>query len=95
MVSKKVEAVTSGTKTAHNETMRITVRALQEKTPHASTVVVAAALKPALRNVKPNAKAPAQEALTSRYISNLPSAEAKEHCEIPTRLSTPRKERKR
>jgi len=54
MVSEKA---TAGTIAAQTETMRIAARALRGKnTPHASTAVVAAALKPALRTVKANAK---------------------------------------
>jgi hypothetical protein len=57
MVSEKVAAATSGTVAAQTETMRIASRALTgKKTPHAATAVVAAALKPALRTVKANAK---------------------------------------
>ena len=57
MVSEKVSAATAGTIAAQTETMRIAARALRGKnTPHASTAVVAAALKPALRTVKANAK---------------------------------------
>jgi hypothetical protein len=42
---------------AQTETMRIASRTLTgKKTPHAATAVVAAALKPALRTVKANAK---------------------------------------
>jgi hypothetical protein len=56
MVSEKVAAVTSGAVAAQTETMRIASRAYGEKTPHAATAVMAAALKPALRTVKANAK---------------------------------------
>jgi hypothetical protein len=57
MVSEKVAAATAGMAAAQTETMRITARALVgKKTPHASTKIVAAALKPALRTVKSNAK---------------------------------------
>jgi hypothetical protein len=57
MVSEKVAAATSGMVAAQSETMRIGARALTGKqTPHASTAVAAAALKPALRTVKANAK---------------------------------------
>lgn len=57
MVSEKVAAATSGTVAAQTETMRIAARTLTgRKTPHAATTVVAAALKPALRTVKANAK---------------------------------------
>ena len=57
MVSEKVAAATSGTVAAQTETMRIASRALTgKKTSHAATAVVAAALKPALRTVKANAK---------------------------------------
>src|ERR1700686_3999921 len=57
MVSEKVAAATSGAIAAQTETMRIASRALTgKKTPHAATAVVAAALKPALRTVKANAK---------------------------------------
>ena len=57
MVSEKVAAATSGTIAAQTETMRIASRAFTgQKTPHASTAVVSAALKPALRTVKANAK---------------------------------------
>ena len=57
MVSEKVAAATSGTVAAQTEAMRIASRALTgKKTPHAATAVVAAALKPALRTVKANAK---------------------------------------
>ena len=57
MVSEKVTAATSGMVAAQTETMRIAARALTgKKTPHASTAVAAAALKPALRTVKANAK---------------------------------------
>ena len=57
MVSEKVVAATSGTIAAQTEAIRIAARALtRKKTPHASTAVVAAALKPALRTVKANAK---------------------------------------
>jgi hypothetical protein len=57
MVSEKVAAATSGAVAAQTETMRIASRALTgKKTPHAATAVVAAALKPALRTVKANAK---------------------------------------
>jgi hypothetical protein len=56
-VSEKVEAATSGTIAAQTETMRIAARALTgKKTPHATTAVMAAAMKPALRTVKANAK---------------------------------------
>ena len=47
---------------AQTEMVRITARAFTEKTPHASTIVAAAALKPALRTVKLMPTA-AQEAL--------------------------------
>jgi hypothetical protein len=57
MVSEKVAAATSGTLAAQTETMRIASKAiLGKKTRHAATAVVAAALKPALRTVKANAK---------------------------------------
>ena len=57
MVSEKVAAAWAGTIAAQTETMRIASRALTgKKTPHAATAVVAAALKPALRTVKANAK---------------------------------------
>ena len=57
MVSEKVAAARAGTIAAQTETMRIASRALTgKKTPHAATAVVAAALKPALRTVKANAK---------------------------------------
>jgi len=57
MVSEKVAAATSGAVAAQTETMRITAMALTGKTtPHAATAVLAAALKPALRTVKANAK---------------------------------------
>ena len=57
MVSEKVAAATSGAVAAQTETMRITSRALTgKKTSHPATAVVAAALKPALRTVKANAK---------------------------------------
>ena len=57
MVSEKVAAATSGAVAAQTETMRIASRALTgKKTSHAATAVVAAALKPALRTVKANAK---------------------------------------
>ena len=57
MVSEKVAAATAGAIAAQTETMRITAKALTgKKTPHACTAVVAAALKPALRTVKANAK---------------------------------------
>ena len=57
MVSEKVAAARAGTIAAQTETMRIASRALTgKKTPHAAAAVVAAALKPALRTVKANAK---------------------------------------
>jgi hypothetical protein len=57
MVSEKVAAARVGTIAAQTETMRIASRALTgKKTPHAAAAVVAAALKPALRTVKANAK---------------------------------------
>jgi hypothetical protein len=57
MVSEKVSAATSGTVAAQTKTMQIASRViLGKKTPHAATAVVAAALKPALRTVKANAK---------------------------------------
>ena len=57
MVSEKVVAATSGMVAAQAETMRTTARTLAgKKTPNASTAVAAAALKPALRTVKANAK---------------------------------------
>jgi hypothetical protein len=57
MVSEKVAAATSGTAAAQAETIRIASRAVRgKKTPHAATAVVTAALKPALRTVKANAK---------------------------------------
>jgi hypothetical protein len=57
MVSEKVAAAAVGTVAAQAETMRIAARGLTgKKTPHASTAVMAAALKPALRTVKANAK---------------------------------------
>jgi hypothetical protein len=57
MVSEKVAAATSGAIAAQTETMRIASRAVTgKKTRHAATAVVAAALKPALRTVKANAK---------------------------------------
>ena len=57
MVSEKVAAATFGTVAAQTETMRIASRAITgKKTRHAATAVVAAALKPALRTVKANAK---------------------------------------
>jgi hypothetical protein len=57
MVSEKAAAATSGIVAAQTEAMRIAVRALTgKKTPHAATKVAAAALKPALRTVKANAK---------------------------------------
>ena len=57
MLSEKVAAAMSGTVAVQTETIRIASRAFTgKKTPHAATVVVAAALKPALRTVKANAK---------------------------------------
>jgi len=57
MVSEKAAAAASGAIAAQTETMKIASRALTGKrTPHATTAVVAAALKPALRTVKANAK---------------------------------------
>jgi hypothetical protein len=57
MVSEKAAAATAGIVAAQTEAMRIAANALiGKKTPHASTAVAAAALKPALRTVKANAK---------------------------------------
>jgi hypothetical protein len=57
MVSEKAAAAASGMVGAQTEAMRIAARALTgKKIPHASTAVAAAALKPALRTVKANAK---------------------------------------
>jgi hypothetical protein len=57
MVSEKASAAASGMVAAQTETMRIAMRALSgKKTRHASTAIVAAALKPAFRTVKANAK---------------------------------------
>ena len=57
MVSEKAVAAASGMFAAQTETMRITARVLAgKKAAHASTAVAAAALKPALRTVKANAK---------------------------------------
>jgi hypothetical protein len=57
MVSEKAAAAASGMVAAQTEAMLIAARALTgKKTPHASTAVAAAALKPALRTVKANAK---------------------------------------
>jgi hypothetical protein len=57
MVSEKAAAATSGVIAAQTEAMLIAAKALTgEKTPHAATKVAAAALKPALRTVKANAK---------------------------------------
>jgi hypothetical protein len=57
MVSEKVAAATSGAVAAQAKTLQIASRAITgKKTPHATTAVVAAALKPALRTVQANAK---------------------------------------
>jgi hypothetical protein len=57
MVSEKVTAATSGMVAAQSEAMRIAARAIGgKKSPHAATAVAAAALKPAFRTVKANAK---------------------------------------
>jgi hypothetical protein len=57
MVSEKAAAATSGVIAAQTEAMQIAAKALTgKKTPHAATKVAAAALKPALRTVKANAK---------------------------------------
>lgn len=57
MVSEKAAAAASGLVAAQFETMRIAVKAVTgKKAPHASTAVAAAALKPAFRTVKANAK---------------------------------------
>ena len=57
MVSEKATAAASGMVAAQTETMRIAVEAFTgKKTPHAPTAVAAAALKPAFRTVKANAK---------------------------------------
>jgi hypothetical protein len=57
MVSEKAGAAAAGVIAAHSEMVRITARAFTGKrTPHASTIVAAAALKPAFRTVKANAK---------------------------------------
>jgi hypothetical protein len=57
MVAEKAAAAASGLIAAQTETMRIAAKALTgKKTPHASTAVAAAALKPAFRTVKANAK---------------------------------------
>jgi len=57
MVSEKTAAATSGMVAAQAEAMRIAAAAVTgKKTPHAATAVAAAALKPALRTVKANAK---------------------------------------
>lgn len=56
MVSEKAGAAAAGMIAAQSEMVRITARAFTGKrTPHASTTVAAAALKPALRTVKANA----------------------------------------
>ena len=57
MVLEKTAAVTAGMMAAQTETMKIAAAALLGKpTPHASTAVAAASLKPALRTVKANAR---------------------------------------
>jgi hypothetical protein len=57
MVSEKVAAAASGMVAAQTETTRIAAKALTDKkTSYASTAVAAAALKPAFRTVKANAK---------------------------------------
>jgi hypothetical protein len=57
MVSEKATAAASGMVAAQTEAMRIAAKAVAgKKTPHATTAVAAAALKPALRTVKANAK---------------------------------------
>src|ERR1700754_2339638 len=57
MVSEKAAAAAAGMVAAQAEAMQIAARSLTgKKTPHASTAVASAALKPALRTVKANAK---------------------------------------
>lgn len=57
MVSEKTGAAKAGVFAAQTEMMRITARALRGKrTSHATAIVAAAALKPAFRTVKANAK---------------------------------------
>ena len=57
MVTEKAAAAVAGTIAAQNEAMRIAMAAvLGKQTPHASTAVAAAALRPGLRTVKANAK---------------------------------------
>src|SRR6187399_1032492 len=57
MVSEKSAAMTTGMLAAQTEAMKIAAGALAGKVPdHATTAIAAAALKPALRTVKANAK---------------------------------------
>jgi hypothetical protein len=57
MVSEKAAAASYGMVGAQAEIMRIAAKALKgKKTQHASKAVAAAALKPAFRTVKANAK---------------------------------------
>lgn len=57
MVSETAAAAASGMVAAQTETMRIAAKALTGKrTAHTSTAVASAALKPAFRTVKANAK---------------------------------------
>jgi hypothetical protein len=56
MVSEKAGAAAAGMIAAQTEMVRITAKSFTGKrTPHASTTVAAAALRPALRTVKANA----------------------------------------
>ena len=57
MVAEKASAAASGMVAAQTETLRIAAKTFTgKKTPHASTAVAAAALKPAFRTVKANAR---------------------------------------
>ena len=57
MVSEKAAAATAGIIAGQTEAVRIATSALAGKmTPHAATAIAAAALKPAFRTVKANAK---------------------------------------